>query len=185
MKIYLSTEEVKQLQAFVSKDKSRFILQGICITPMGGHVEFAATNGNSLLIIRRKVDQSETLPEKQIVLKMPKLKYKGIVLLEDIPGHEGCCYVWTNGAESKGLADVLTGATYPNYNLVAPLNYRSMPKAAEYVGFSAESLERLEKVIPQPFKQKPWAQNAKSPHIWDTEIDGRTKVVVIMPFPAR
>lgn len=184
MYIELTGEEIKNLMMFVSKDKTRYVMQGVSIKTLGDDVEFAATDGCGLYLIRRKLKENETGPREPLIVAFPKLKYKTVAFLEDMPEYNRACRISTPQGE-QGLATIID-ATFPNYNAVLPAKMDDVPYATEYAAFTCKKLKMLEAVFPAGLAQRPRAKNAGSAHYWQEErAGGRLHTVVIMPCVAK
>jgi hypothetical protein len=180
MFIKMLGSDVKNLMAFTYKLRGRPQLTGVSIKQDGEFLEFAATDGGALYVLRRKLMEGETAPEKQIVVMFPKLKYKNLVFLEDIPHYDKACKITTIEGE-RGMGSYVSDV-YPNYKAIIPEDLENVPLATDYTGFSLAKIKQLEMVVSSGMAMRPKAKKAREPHFWQFTRCEREHTVVLMPL---
>lgn len=182
MKITITKTDIEKLGNFVSKDKARYLLQGVCFSPVKTAegittVEIAATNGHALLKITRPLADDEILLEK-IVLKLPA-KIKGpFIVISDING----VYIGETIKDEKFVCEKVDG-NFPNYNAVLPDDFHKKPVAEKYAPIYWKYVKILQELFPAAEGAR--VADAKKTNIplwWYEKLDKAEYILAIMPY---
>ena len=174
--IYLRAEFIKQFKDFYAKDVSRWVLhETICISKRGDKcVEFAATDGQKLLVIRRPLDEEESMDDGQYIVQISNLPLKGKYLAYwlKIEGPEAVF----NDAENV-YRFPLKQANYPDYKKLIEQS-RNCEKVKEYTMFRWENMKALHSIFGDQMFNIP-KQNGHA-FLWSEEnLNGTAKYVLI------
>ena len=134
LNIFVPACFLKQFTQFYSKDAARWVLQEtICVKKVGDTlVEFAATDGQKLLVIRRPLEQTESIPDgEEYIIPISYLPLKGKYLKYLLTIVEGvACF---NDGENV-YKFPLKKANYPDYRKLIE-EAKGCEKVKNYVAF--------------------------------------------------
>lgn len=161
----------------VSKEASRYYLNGVYIEDKDGFRHYTATNGHVLLTAREPVE-GEPMESPMIVKIQKAIKTKFNHVDLQIVNKDTVLLF----ADSKLVFDVID-ATYPEYERVIPAD--TTPKAESYAIFDPEYLEIINKFVGSKTK-RPLMETCQSAALWIVEDtkEGIVKKAVLMPMRA-
>lgn len=174
--LYLNAAFIKQFKDFWFQKDGRWILkESICIRKFGDtSVEFASTDGQKLLVIRRPLADKEEIDDKEYVVSVGNLPLKGKYLSYQLT-------VADNVAQFIDGINVykfpLMEGNYSDYRKLIE-DARNCEKAKEYTAFKWENLKALQNVLSTNI----WDVPKKSGHayLWSRENDLRNEATYVL-----
>ena len=175
--LFIGASFIKKMLAFCSKDECRWAIYNcMCVRRFGtDEVEFAATDGAKLLVIRRPLANEEEIDgDTTYIVPIGNLPLKGKYLSYHltIAGEEACF----NDGENV-FKFPLRGISYPNYReLFVPL--LDAPKAEKFAMFKAENIKAAEQVLTGANYERPSTKDNRV-FLWKNELASEKTYVVI------
>lgn len=166
------------VQPAVSKDQTRYRLEGVHIEDTEDKRIYVGTNGHIMLIVEtQKPDDS--LPNGGITILSPKQIPAKISQAELVTVDNETVVIKTD--KGKTALDICDGA-YPDWRKVLPAE--TTPHATQYMKFNPEYMSTLSKFIELCYTITPRAEDWRSPALWihtDTENKQR-RIACLMPM---
>jgi len=126
---------IAALKHIVSKDETRYILQGINIRKLDGRLTFTATNGRSLASIQGSLIESASIPDDLNIIIPTRIPHKLNQISIDTETHK-ITYVEPGQESTLKLIE----GNYPNFLSV-------VPEAAKEPKHSTFGVHRLEEIM--------------------------------------
>jgi len=182
MKIRLNGDDVKKLMGAVSKDKTREILHCIHIERDGDFLEFAATTGSVLVVLKRNIKKyDDEVPDNfKINIDISNYKLNNKYIYDLIDEGERCVLV---GPDTEIIVKLSAGV-FPNYHLVTD-GYEKLPEATQYASFNYKYMKVLYDVFGDSVYKVPRAKDGFAPHFWVQQGYEEEWLGVLMPLKSK
>ena len=173
--IQITADELKELSMFYSKSAARWLINNTIVVQKWDDktIQFAATDGMKLYVIRRPLTETEQMDVDEFVVAINNVPTKGkylkyLVTLND-EGNE----VAFNDGENIYRFQKYEGK-YPDIKkLMEPLY--NAPYAEKYAMFKWENIKALDKVL----RIYEYPRNAGNVYMWSNLAPERQKFVVM------
>lgn len=172
MSVILNCEAINAVLPAVSKDPTRFYLQGVHIEDKSDNRIYTACDSHLLLMVKTPLDADDERLEKSYILKIDKpfrkknFKAKFVVIDEETA-------ILKSKIETKA-AEILD-AQYPDVSSVIPAD--DTPEAKEYAVFDPDYLKKVNTFLGGK-NYKPQMQYPHRPALWIVA----NKTAVLMPI---
>lgn len=168
------------VQPAVSKDPTRYRLEGVHIEDTEDKRIYVGTNGHIMLIVETP-KPGDSLPDGGITILSPKqIPAKGAPA-ELLTVDNETAVIKTD--KGKTALDICDGE-YPNWRKVLPAE--TTPHAKEYMKFNPEYMEKLSDFIEKCHTITPRAEDKESPALWiwvdPDNDDGQRRIACLMPM---
>lgn len=175
--LFIRASFIKKMLLFASKDECQWaICNAMCVRKHGeNEVEFAATDGHKLVVIRRPLDREEQIDDNAtyiVSIGMLPLKGKYLSYHLTVAGEESCFNDGENVFKSP-----LRNVSYPDYRkLFEPL--MDAPKAEKFAMFKSENIKAAEQVLVGANYERPTTKDDRV-FLWKSELASE-KTYVLM-----
>lgn len=173
--IQITADELKELSMFYSKQAARWIIYNTIVVQKFGekNIQFAATDGQKLYVIRRPLTETEQMDVDEFVVAInnvpTKEKYlKYWVTLNDVENE-----VAFNDGENVYRFPAFEGK-YPDIKKTMEPLYNA-PYAEKYAMFKWENIKALDKVL----RIYEYPRNAGNVYMWSNLAPEGQKFVVM------
>lgn len=166
---------INKIVCAVSKEPSRYYLNGIHVYDKDGFRYYEATNGHICFRVRDSIEE-DALPAAYVIgIKSPiktKIKYGELVLADKDTA--------VIKADTKCAFDIID-CTYPDIERIMPKNREF---ASEYTMFNPDYLEKLTIAFGRIdiLQRRPIQEDRKSPALWEWEDDNSQYSALLMPL---
>lgn len=176
LNLFVPTHLIKRMRLFCSQMETRTVINNtMCIRKIGEkEVEFAATDGQKLLVIRRGLDPTEVIDGEEFVIpidnlpvKSKYLKYNLVVSIDTAAYNDGVNVFKFPRMQLK----------FPDYNKLVQEILAVNKKADSYTAFRWENLKAAEKVLDGTIWDVPVTNN--NAYLWHKKNGAEDVTVVI------
>lgn len=177
--IQITADELKELSMFYSKQAARWIICNTIVVQKFGdkNIQFAATDGMKLYVIRRPLTETEQMNVDQFVVAINNVPTKGKYLNYWVTLNDEENEVAFNDGENVYRFPAYE-AKYPDIQkLMQPLY--DAPYTKEFAMFKWENTKALNKALNDKMFHYP--RQAGNVYMWYDKADSKEKFVVMCP----
>ena len=177
--IQITADELKELALFYSKSAARWIICNTIVVQKFGekNIQFAATDGMKLYVIRRPLIETEQMDVDQFVVAINNVPTKGKYLKYWVTLNDEENEVAFNDGENVYRFPAYEGK-YPDIKKTMEPVYNA-PYAKEFAMFKWENIKALDKVL--GYNMFTYPRQAGIVHMWYQKSDPKEKFVIMCP----